>query len=240
MGMHGRLSIGLVAAVACVALSACTSTPLPSDSPAAIDWQAERDEFAATHGELPDFGPPLSDADAFAALGPIADEAWSAVLASHPDAVRPVDGFVRWATDADVFSEEGADLAQTSELAACFTAHGALVDVGQTEDGGTALGASAETEEGEVGMYFCSNVAYPQRPPSPSPERAGYIYDYYVGYLVPCFEAHGVKQGSASPTRDQYIAEFTHQTWGPTYPEADSTDPALERDCIIPFPGFES
>ncbi len=221
---------GLVLAVGMTAvLAGCTAlAPAPAGSADPIaEWAAHEDDFLAEHGDFPDGDPAYTDDEAHAALTVQADAAWAnTVVSLFPDAVRPPsDGFVRWGENDDRMSLE-------SDYADCLTSHGVTPTVGYSEDGSIAgIGTSSATEAEELGVFFCSWVAYPSRPaPPPNAAQLGYMWDYYDEFLVPCFEANGVPQ-TPIISRGEWIESFPRAHWTLEYPPEDADRDRLMEIC---------
>jgi len=223
---------GLVAAVGLIAvLSGCAgvetpSGPTPSADPVAI-WAEHHAEFLAEHGEFPAGDPPFSEEEAHAALPGQTDQAWTNfVLSGYPDAVRPTEGFVRWQVPEDQTST-------SSDLANCITSRGLQLDYGTDADGNiVGLGSSGpSTVDTVMAQFYCSYVAYPQRPsPPPNAARLGYIWNAYNEFLLPCYEANGVPQSPIAP-RDEWIADYPRSTWNLNYPIDGAELDRLQEVC---------
>jgi hypothetical protein len=85
----------------------------------------------------------------------------------------------------------------------------------------TGAGASAcmsdgqMLEEGSLSDYVC----LAQNPPVPSAalsdDQAGYLYDYWTGFVMPCYHENGYDAEFPPPTRDEFVARWPFQEWSP-------------------------
>lgn len=212
-----------VAVAALVLLVAgCTTSTAPPPAPttaeptaSGVDWALERAEFFESLGPPPPSAPDYTEEEAHVALVQIADPVWAQILTRFPAATRPSAGFVEWQSEDDRYDESKGQIA-------CLTEHGLAVDVGRDSEGNPGgIMLSLNDEASTVAAFFCQWVAFPIRPsPQFTPEQFGYQYDYLVGFVAPCLEAHG---NDVPPpiSREAYITEWPNQGWFPSITEID-------------------
>jgi hypothetical protein len=95
------------------------------------------------------------------------------------------------------------------------------VTVTDTTGAGVTACISDGLESSEQ-VALADYVCFAQNPPVPdamlSPAQAGYLYDYWTGFVVPCYTEHGYQITADPPARDRFVAEWPFQNWSPTLP----------------------
>jgi hypothetical protein len=122
-------------------------------------------------------------------------------------------------------------------MSACYAAAGIPIDYGTNSNGEiVGLGTSTNTEAEAVSAYECG-ATHPSKPwPYPSPEQLGYIYDYLVRFIVPCYEANGITN-PPPPSREGFVGNWPNQGWFPTsgdLPLHPPDEAALNAACPLP------
>lgn len=75
--------------------------------------------------------------------------------------------------------------------------------------------ASGTPEQAAIARYVCM-ARFPSPPSSMlSHEQAAYIYDYWTGFVTPCYFNNGYDVQSPPPARDTFVAEWPLQHWAP-------------------------
>lgn len=203
------------------------SPSIPSSAPS-----SEAPEELAKPYPMPDLGPspapvPLSDDEVERMRLEQEDAAWAAVLMTYPDAVRPQVTFEGYLTASD----------RVEVMSACYTAAGLPLNLGKDGRGTVvSVGANVRTEAEAISQFSCQ-AAHPHRPvPPPSHEQLGYIYDYLVRFLVPCYELNGIVN-PPPPPRDDFVSNWPNQGWFPStgiMPMSMEADAALMEACPPP------
>jgi len=160
---------------------------------------------------MPDIGPspttpPLAPEEKERQRVAAQDALWGTVVATFPDAQRPVVTFTDYVTDdnrVDVRSE-------------CFAAAGLKVETGSNADG-VVLSVSAQpTNEAEAVSAFVCDAGHPSEPfPLPNDAVLSWVYDYLTQFLAPCYAANGVEY-PAPPTKADFVAQWPNQNWFPS------------------------
>lgn len=214
----------------CATGSGGNGAPPPS-IPSSAPSSAPPEELAKPY-PMPDLGPspapvPLSDDEVERMRVEQEDASWAAVLITYPNAVRPQVAFEGYVTAAD----------QIEVMSACYTAAGLPLDLARNGRGTVlSVGTSVTTEAEAVSQFSCQ-AAHPHRPvPPPSHEQLGYIYDYFVRFLVPCYELNGIVN-PPPPSREYFVANWPNQGWAPStgsMPLEMEFDAALYEACPPP------
>ena len=116
-----------------------------------------------------------------------ADSHWSSVVRAYPDSVRP----------------EVAEIDRTSGGSP------AALECQQASTG--------TPQEVAIAGYVCArqHVTIPNG--TLSERQVAYLYDYQTQFVLPCYETTGHAATTPPIPRDQYIATWPFQNWGP-YP----------------------
>ncbi|MCZ4501183.1 MAG: hypothetical protein JWQ74_3740 [Marmoricola sp.] len=71
------------------------------------------------------------------------------------------------------------------------------------------------SEQAALSDYVClaQNSAVPSA--ALSDEQAGYLYDYWTGFVVPCYAANDHEVHESPPTRDEFVTRWPFQQWSP-------------------------
>jgi hypothetical protein len=221
----------IAAAIACTALllvSGCAGAGA-EEEPSPTKTESETPTPAAQTYPMPDLGPspppvPLTAEQTEQLRLQWRDDAWNTVQFRFPNAVRP-----------DVpFKGYVAEVSRIEVISACYKSVGLLLDYGKNSSGKiVGVGTETKTEAEAVSAYACQ-AAHPVKPtPPPSPEQLGYIYDYLVEFLAPCYAANGIPN-PPPPSRDDFIAKWPNQGWYPTSGNAPPDavkDDALDAAC---------
>lgn len=175
-------------------------------------WQERYAEFRAEFGDWPDLVPYTPEERETA-------RAWEAryfretTLAQFPAIPLP-----------EVAFEAYDDAAR----ATCLADAGVTVVV---DAWGLPVGMSGTAETATV-LYTCY-VRFPVEPHIRPPDRTiRFAWEYWTGFLAPCFEAHRIPQ-TAPPSEDEFFATYPRQGWGPAYPDPwdDDVDPGWTLAC---------
>ena len=202
MSLTRTIAVGVIAAAL---LSGCATgaEPAPAPSP-----------------EQP-FALAISDEAVLEALGPIpaseepsperlaafrqvqSDRGWAGISSQYPDAVR--------ATAEPVYlpAAEAAD-ART----ACLAEQGLELPEGGTDD-------QALVKASSLAAYACQQKFVDDRGPGLSERQVGYLYDYQTQFVLPCYEQKGHAVTVPPIARDQYVATWPFQNWGPEPSDID-------------------
>ncbi|GAB3605781.1 hypothetical protein GCM10027413_11900 [Conyzicola nivalis] len=107
----------------------------------------------------------------------------------------------------------------------------------------TGAGVSACVSDGlqsSEQVALADYVCFAQNPPVPtsmlSSAQAGYLYDYWTGFVVPCYAEHGFEISADPPVRERFVAEWPFQNWAPTLANRGGEDAVaalaeLEQFC---------
>jgi hypothetical protein len=80
------------------------------------------------------------------------------------------------------------------------------------------------SEQSALSDYVC----LAQNPPVPramlSDDQAGYLYDYWTRFLVPCYEANDHPIDESPPARNDFVARWPFQEWSPRPSTAGGED----------------
>jgi hypothetical protein len=221
----------IAAAIACTALlliSGCAA--VAEAEPPPTNTESETSTPAVQAYPMPDLGPspppvPLTAEQTEQLRLQWRDDAWNSVQFRFPAAVRP-----------DVpFKGYVAEVSRIEVLSACYKSAGLPLDYGKNSTGKiVSVGTETNTEAEAVSAYACQ-AAHPVKPtPPPSPEQLGYLYDYLVEFLAPCYEANGITN-PPPPSREDFIAKWPNQGWAPTGAHAQlSTDEDAALDAACP------
>ncbi|OUE13800.1 serine/threonine-protein kinase [Clavibacter michiganensis] len=157
----------------------------------------------------------LTDVETAQALRERADFLWDRVLLERPDAVRP-DLPVERVLDGEEW---------VRQQAACLGESGVRVQViGTGED--TRLGAHSA----DVAVEYACSVRFPTTPGGPLTDAAlGWLHDYYVDFLIPCYASEGEPFEGEVPDREAFIA--SSRAGDPWQPYVETRDGALESRC---------
>ncbi|MCJ1711970.1 hypothetical protein MT344_12370 [Clavibacter michiganensis subsp. phaseoli] len=157
----------------------------------------------------------LTDVETVAALRESADGEWQRVLQERPDAVRP-----------DVPVERVlAGEEWVRQQAACLGESGVRVQVIGTGDD-VRLG----TDSADPVVRYVCQVRFPVAPQGPLTDAAlGWLHDYYVDFVIPCYASEGEPYEGEVPDRDAFIA-LSH-AGDPWQPYVATRDGVLESRC---------
>ena len=191
----------VVGVIAAAVLSGCAigATPEPTPSP-----------------EQP-FALAISDEAVLEALGPLpadevftrereddfvqrsADSHWSSVTRDFPDSVRP-------------------DVAEIDRAAG---GNPAAVECQQASTG--------TPQEVAIAGYVCArqHVTIPNG--TLSEKQVAYLYDYQTQFVLPCYEETGHPATTPPISRDQFIATWPFQGWGPIPSKIDMMTVAYDQ-----------
>jgi hypothetical protein len=166
-----------------------TSTPGPPRTPdprAGVPVPAFTAEPpAAMHADL-------TDVETVAALRESADGEWQRVVQERPDAVRPDVPVERILAGEEWVRQQ----------AACLGESGVRVQVIGTGDD-VRLG----TDSADPVVRYVCQVRFPVAPQGPLTDAAlGWLHDYYVDFLLPCYASEGEPYEGEVPDRDAFIA----------------------------------
>ncbi|MBP2459003.1 hypothetical protein ABID70_001572 [Clavibacter michiganensis] len=164
----------------------------------------------------------LTDVETVAALRESADGEWQRVVQERPDAVRP-----------DVPVERILAGEQwVRQQAACLGESGVRVQVIGTGDD-VRLG----TDSADPVVRYVCQVRFPVAPQGPLTDAAlGWLHDYYVDFLLPCYASEGEPYEGEAPDRDTFIA--LSRAGDPWQPHVETRDGVLESRCPQAPAGF--
>lgn len=157
----------------------------------------------------------LTDIETVAALRESADGEWQRVIQERPDAVRPDVPVERILAGEEWVRQQ----------AACLGDSGVRVQVIGTGDD-VRLG----TDSADPVVRYVCQVRFPVAPQGPLTDAAlGWLHDYYVDFLLPCYASEGEPYEGAVPDRDAFIAlSRTRDYW---QPYVATRDGMLESRC---------
>jgi len=113
------------------------------------------------------------------------DRQWEGVVAQYPDAIRPE-------VAAEVINDVNGEA-----FRACMA---------PVEGGG---------RESALAAYICS-ARFPSAPSGMlTHDQAGYLYDYWTGFVMPCYAENGYPLEQSPPARADFVAEWPFQNWSP-------------------------
>ncbi|RII87084.1 hypothetical protein DZF98_16120, partial [Clavibacter californiensis] len=189
-----------------------TSTPGPPSTP---DPRIGTPVPAFTEGPPAKLREDLTDVETAQALRESADSLWDRVLLERPDAVRP-DLPVERVLDGEEW---------VRQQAACLGESGVRVQViGTGED--TRLG----THSADAAVEYACSVRFPTTPGGPLTDAAlGWLHDYYVDFLIPCYASEGEPYEGEVPDRDAFVAlSHAGDYWQPS---VETRDGVLDSRC---------
>ena len=93
----------------------------------------------------------------------------------------------------------------------------AVTVVDTTGSGVTACvsDGSMMVEEVALSDYVCFAQNPPVPPAALSDEQAAYLYDYWTGFVVPCYAENGYEMEQQPPSRDYFVTHWPFQNWSP-------------------------
>ncbi|RII86709.1 hypothetical protein DZF92_09610, partial [Clavibacter michiganensis subsp. insidiosus] len=157
----------------------------------------------------------LTDVETVAALRESADGEWQRVVQERPDAVRPDVPVERILAGEEWVRQQ----------AACLGDSGVRVQVIGTGDD-VRLG----TDSADPVVRYVCQVRFPVAPQGPLTDAAlGWLHDYYVDFLLPCYASEGEPYDGEFPDRDAFIASI--RAGGASLPMAPETVASLESRC---------
>jgi hypothetical protein len=182
------------------------STPYPRIGTPVPAFTAEPP--AAMHADL-------TDVETVAALRESADGEWQRVVQERPDAVRPDVPVERILSGEEWVRQQ----------AACLGESGVRVQVIGTGDD-VRLG----TDSADPVVRYVCQVRFPVAPQGPLTDAAlGWLHDYYVDFLLPCYASEGEPYEGEVPDRDAFIAlSRAGDLW---QPYVATRDGMLESRC---------
>jgi hypothetical protein len=191
---------------------AAPGSPTAASAPAyPIDMDAVRAEL----GPVPDVPP--SPAELASDRRRLADEQWANALASFPGLARPDAEFVEALDSAE----------QAVRVAACADA--------ASESARNAAGTT-DPAAIRVAQYVCG-VQYPVATGGGiSDVQTAYVYDYWTGFVLPCYDAAGYDVSGAVPTKEDFVAAWPNQGWAPWNAVADGPPLDVLDELDIPCP----
>ncbi|OUE18004.1 hypothetical protein BFL34_03052 [Clavibacter michiganensis] len=157
----------------------------------------------------------LTDVETVAALRESADGEWQRVVQERPDAVRPDVPVERILAGEEWVRQQ----------AACLGESGVRVQVIGTGDD-VRLG----TDSADPVVRYVCQVRFPVAPQGPLTDAAlGWLHDYYVDFLLPCYASAGEPYEGEVPDRDAFIASSrAGDHW---QPYVATRDGMLESRC---------
>ncbi|WP_259336626.1 hypothetical protein, partial [Clavibacter phaseoli] len=159
----------------------------------------------------------LTDVQTVAALRESADGEWQRVLQERPDAVRPDVPVERILAGEEWVRQQ----------AACLGESGVRVQVIGTGDD-VRLG----TDSADPVVRYVCQVRFPVAPQGPLTDAAlGWLHDYYVDFLIPCYASAGEPYEGEVPDRDAFIADI--RAGGALLPMSPETVASLESRCAF-------
>jgi hypothetical protein len=212
------LALVVAAGLAVVALTGCTTsaaTVSPTPEPTqAFALRISPDDVLEKLGPPPP-NVPLTP-ERTEQLGVSAsDQAWKQFSSRHPDVPRPDIAVVEYVDPARYFAV----------IEECVAARGATLPA----DGSADYAANVAND---LASYECG-VQYPaQTKNTLSEEQAGYLYDYWNEFVVPCHDEAGYPGGSEPPTRDYFVAHWPYQGWAPIALKGGQPMMGLEMDQL--------
>lgn len=203
-----KANFALPLALVALALTACSS-----DQPAPSPPSSSAEGPAMVAYPMPDLGPspapsPMSDAEREQARLDDADRRWATLLLTYPAAVRPEVAFEGYLDVTPMFAR----------IKSCLYDHGVPVDEGTDAMSGELVSVSGipSTQQQAIDDFACV-TATPFTPAPPvNAEQLAYLYDYLTQYIVPCYEANGVTDIPAAPTKQFFVDNWPNQNWFPS------------------------
>lgn len=109
----------------------------------------------------------------------------------------------------------------------------------RTQCGDVARAAGLDPQSFAIAAFVCA-AEYPSIPNGTlSQDQAGYLYDYWTGFVLPCYAAAGYPDKSAPPTREYFAANWPFQNWSPQPKSGGYVVGGPEYDTLIAnCPGF--
>jgi len=203
----------VVGVIAAAVLSGCAigAAPEPTPSPEQPFALAISDEAVLEAlGPLPaDEEPSAERLAAFRHLQ--ADRAWQGISSQYPDAVRAT---------AEPTYLPGAE-AETARKA-CLADQGLELPVGGTDD-------QALVKANSLATYDCAQRFVDDRGPGLSERQVAYLYDYQTQFVLPCYDENGHPSTIAPIARDQFVATWPFQNWGPYPSDIDMMTVAYDQ-----------
>jgi hypothetical protein len=214
------LALVVAAGLAVIALSGCTapsatvsSTPEPTPTQA-FALRISHDEVLEKLGPPPP-NVPLTPERTEQLRVSASDRAWKYFSSRNPGVPRPDIAVVEYVDPARYFAV----------IEECVAAHGATLPADGSAD-------YAANDAYDLASYECG-VQYPaQTQNTLSEKQAGYLYDYWTGFVVPCHEEAGYPGGTEPPTRDYFVAHWPYQDWAPTALKGGEPMMGLEMDQL--------
>jgi len=75
--------------------------------------------------------------------------------------------------------------------------------------------ASGTPKEAAIAQYVCF-ARFPSPPSNMlTHDQARYLYDYWTGFVVPCYRDNGFDVQGTPPARETFVAEWPLQHWAP-------------------------
>jgi hypothetical protein len=71
------------------------------------------------------------------------------------------------------------------------------------------------SEQNAISDYVCLAQNPPVPPAMLTDAQAGYLYDYWTGFVLPCYHENGYEIEAQPPTRDRFVARWPFQDWSP-------------------------
>jgi hypothetical protein len=140
------------------------------------------------------------------------DWQWANILRSYPNAERPDIVEIERATGSNPRSMQCADEARVGNL---------------------------DSQAFAIAVYSCG-AEFPSLPDGTlSRDQARYLYDYWTGFVVPCYADAGFPDTSTPPTREFFAANWPFQNWSPQPKLDNHLIGGPEFDTVIAnCPGF--
>jgi hypothetical protein len=206
MSSTRTLAAAVLGVLLAAALSACTipspggateATPTPSPTQA-FALRIAPDDVVAELGPVPPYAEPSPER--LEHLRRLAEErAWAGLSRQYPGMPRPDAALVEYV-------EPGQGLARVQR---CIAERGAELPADGSADG-------SQLEANALATYVCG-VQYPTRMQGlPTEEQTAYLYDYWTGFVVPCFADVGTPSAGEPPTREYFVENWPYQDWSPT------------------------
>ncbi|WP_411699504.1 hypothetical protein [Conyzicola sp.] len=71
------------------------------------------------------------------------------------------------------------------------------------------------SEENAMSDYVCLAQNPPVPPAALTDAQAGYLYDYWTGFVLPCYHENGYEVEAQPPIRADFVARWPFQNWSP-------------------------
>jgi hypothetical protein len=177
----------------------CRTDATPTPSPTqAFALRIATDDVVAELGPMPAHAEPTPER--LERLRQIAQErAWAGLARQYPGMPRPDAALVEYV-------EPGDGLTRGQR---CIAERGAELPADGSADG-------PQLQANAVATYVCG-VQYPTRMRGLlTEEQTAYLYDYWTGFVLPCFEEVGTPSTAKPPTREYFIDNWPYQDWAPS------------------------